>query len=54
MSKSHTTEQLKDEVIHALIKMNIFKMPDGRQLYEVPLSELLAKFEMNKDYSTFC
>ncbi|WP_257063465.1 Fur-regulated basic protein FbpA [Priestia megaterium] len=33
-------EQKKDEIKTKLIKLNYFKTPDGKQLYELTLSEL--------------
>lgn len=33
-------EQRKDELKEKLLKMGYFKHPDGRQLYELSLSEL--------------
>lgn len=33
-------EQKKDEIKTKLIKLNYFKTPNGKQLYELTLSEL--------------
>ncbi|MGE6894453.1 Fur-regulated basic protein FbpA [Priestia flexa] len=33
-------EQKKDEIKMELIKMNYFKTPEGKQLYELSLGEL--------------
>lgn len=42
-------EQKKEEIIHALLNMDIYKMPDGRQLYQVPLNELIQEYNVQKD-----
>lgn len=35
----------KENIIQKLIEMDYFQMVDGRQLYEVPLSELEKEFQ---------
>ncbi|WP_191556589.1 Fur-regulated basic protein FbpA [Metabacillus idriensis] len=42
------TEQKKDELKNELIKLNYFKTPDGKQLYELDLSELEEIYENEK------
>lgn len=41
-------EQKKDELKTKLIKLNYFKTPDGKQLYELSLLELKEIFENQK------
>lgn len=43
-----TKESMKDKIISALIELNVFKMPDGRQLYQVSMTELLEQYEQQK------
>jgi hypothetical protein len=38
-------EQKKRELIECLIQADVVKMPDGRQLYELTLSELKELYE---------
>ena len=41
-------EQKKDELKTELIKLNYFKTPDGKQLYELSLLELQEIYENEK------
>lgn len=41
-------EQKKDELKTKLIKLNYFKTPDGKQLYELSLLELQEIYENEK------
>jgi hypothetical protein len=47
-------ERLKDSLINRLIKAGWTKMDDGRQLYELTLTELIIEYEdakkMNANY----
>ena len=48
MEKDISKDEIKDRMIHSLIDMQIFKMSDGRQLYEASLEELKEKYEKYK------
>lgn len=41
-------EQKKDEIKTKLIQLNYFKTPDGKQLYELTLSELEEIYQSKK------
>jgi Fur-regulated basic protein A len=41
-------EQKKDEIKTKLINLNYFKTPDGKQLYELTLSELEEIYKAQK------
>ena len=41
-------EQKKDEIKTKLINLNYFKTPDGKQLYELTLSELEETYKAQK------
>ncbi|NCG67785.1 Fur-regulated basic protein FbpA [Bacillus coagulans] len=46
-------EQRKDELKEKLLKMGYFKHPDGRQLYELSLSELEKAYKTIKRGDVF-
>ncbi|MGG5253539.1 Fur-regulated basic protein FbpA [Neobacillus sp. SM06] len=43
-------DRLKDELIHKLLEAGWTKMTDGRQLYELTLSELVEEYKDTKRY----
>lgn len=44
-------ERLKDYLIHRLLKAGYTKLDDGRQLYELTLTELMNEYEEIKNNS---
>ncbi|MFB4162350.1 Fur-regulated basic protein FbpA [Alteribacillus sp. JSM 102045] len=43
-------EKDKDQLIAALLDLNMYKMPDGRQFYEATEKELKKQFLLKKSY----
>lgn len=43
-------EKNKDQLIAALLDLDIYKMPDGRQFYEATETELKRQFLLRKNY----
>ncbi|SDI04322.1 Fur-regulated basic protein FbpA [Alteribacillus bidgolensis] len=43
-------EKNKDQLIAALLDLDIYKMPDGRQFYEATESELKNQFLLRTNY----
>jgi hypothetical protein len=42
-------ESLKDKLIAELLKTGLTKMPDGRQLYVLNLTELIEEYKSTKE-----
>lgn len=47
-------ERLKESLIERLIALGVTKMNDGRQLYELTLTELTNEYEHVKNQSKPC
>lgn len=55
MSKiTYELNNSKGKMIDALLHMNLYKMPDGRQLYEATEKELESVLNMYASSEDFC